>query len=88
MIIEIAINNIHRFIEMIAIEMIGIFNTIGANDLAFLDANFFANTVNIIGRDDTVFAAINYKARGRARRKEGKIICCLLYTSPSPRDRG
>ena len=30
----------------------------------------------------------NLPELGRDRRRPAVIVCCLLYTSPSPRDRG
>ena len=44
-----------------------------------------------IGKDDTLFAKaagmVHFSYKGPKKRKTANVIPCLLYTSPSPRDR-
>ena len=49
-----------------------------------------ANKINKMGRDVkySAYEMVGYEKRDLFKSQVGKVKSCLLYTSPSPRDRG
>src|SRR5678810_1217194 len=48
----------------------------------------FRPGVNVgLGKDDTLFAKVDGTVKFSDHGARGRVISCLLYTSPSPRDR-